>query len=273
MSQFIAAIEACMDDDISMDPKALWVGTPGSFVTLDGDSEKYPKAARALVEKYRPLIHKALRAITEEMGVELVSTSHTGCGAMGIQGVTQSSEVASVTEKFAKDNPDIPKYVGHVSSSPDNVLNLGANASAHVFIDRKEDSHEHSAYGLVFTTGGFISGEEMARLELGTLEHVHELQEANEVVKSEPSLHKYFVVTVDAMKRVVSQEGGSKEEIVAILSFIKNLAETIIQGTLEHKHHGEKVELPKLRVVTFDAQRLPNDSQENEAIAQEVMKS
>lgn len=274
MKNFIAAIEACMDDDISMDAQALWIGTPGSFVTLEGGSEKYPKSARELVAKYRPMIHRVFTRLTQEMGIKsLVSTSHEGCGAMGIQGIEKSEEVAKVAQEFAQVNADVPNYVGHVTSAKDGLISVSEGVSASVHIDREEHNHEHSAYGLVFTTGGFISGEEMAALQAGTLQNVSELQDASKNIKSEPSLKKYFVVSVDAMARVIKEEGGSEEDVVTILRFIKDLAETIMHGTLTHKHHGDgsTVERPKLRVVTFDAGRLPNDSKANEEIVRKVM--
>lgn len=273
MSTFPIAVVACMDDDIQMDPKALWVGTPGSYVTLEGTSEKYPTEVRRLVEKYRPLINTVLKELTTEMEIpSFVVTSHEGCGAMGIQGVTDSKEVAEKTQQFITSNSDMPKYLGHISSDPVNTLHDEASQSdVATHITRTQESHEHHACGIVFTTGGFISGEEMEMLKENKLVDIVVHQEASENIVTEPVLKKYFVVCADPMNRVITQQGGKKEDVITILKFIKDLAETIMHGTLQHMHHGQQVDRPKLRVVSYNAGRLSKDAIANEQIVQAVM--
>lgn len=253
----------CMDDDIiTGEGDQIVIGTPGSFVTKEGNSEGFPDSARRLVEKYREVIFTSLQQLFPKRKIFLV-TSHLGCGALALQGVTGVAASIQATRECSSDFGDF-QYAGHIDDNS-SALHAGETTIEGVSINRPESDHAHHARRIVFTIGGGITGSEIERIKTESLEGAVVIRNMDETIKNDPELTNSFIVSADWAADAIKMEGGSAEEVAAILKFITDVAHSIMQKTMAHKlehkggHDVSSVKVPELELVIFDGGRLEDE--------------
>lgn len=262
------ALEVCMDDDIKTTSAEIYiVGTPGTYVTTPQDNPSYPTSTKTVLNYVRPAFNQATRDISRRLGLAGVySTSHEGCGALGLQQVTGSAAVESVSREFIAAHSDCPPYLLHITHAAREVQPAGSSALGTIEITRPESDHQHHAKGVIYTTGGFITSLELSAVKTGSAPGAEYLLSAQENIASYPQLANFFIVSADWL--VDAQKSGiSPADLKTAVAFINHLTQSIMQGTLTHLV-GKDQPLPQLAVVIFDAGRLGPAGRENSALLQ-----
>ena len=164
----------------------------------------------------------------------------------------------------------MPPYTGHIRNAGEKKFTHN-DTTFEAEIERPESSHEHHAKGIVFTVGGFLSGKDMQDLKAGSLS-VQKLVDASTNITEQKELRKYFVVSADWVSAVVRNNNQAKQEVIAILQFITNVALSIMHNTLKHITHDKDLEKPQLELVLFDKSNLDAETvQLNAAVVREAV--
>lgn len=274
----IAAI-LCMDDDNTLktgdplkDANTFRIGAAGSFVTVEGTTDGFPRDIRAVVERLRPMIFQSLTALCASMDMTPpLMTSHTGCGALGLQDVKDAHAVAEVTKDCAAKEHML--YAGHIQPEPSQLCTTVHEEEVCFpsVIERLESDHNHHARGIIITVGGFISEDEITKAMTGNRTGHNEVQKASENILKQSTLGKYFILSMDWAADAIEQ-GADRNDVLGVLKFQVQVAHNIMKNTLHHLTHTETPEDVQLEILIHDGGRLSDKAQKNMELVQEALK-
>lgn len=209
------ALAACMDDALKFGEGILWVGLGGSLVTADQPTDSFGQDSIDLVKRTRQKVYQAIIDMAAELKVSLGITSHDGCGWCAAQSII-GEEVSAATDQMTEElkNGDLAvEFAGNIGYSEAPSALAGSNDIT-ACITRSPAEHSHSADGIILTTGGFITQEEV------------------EAILAEKNWRKAFIISADWKGKAISDFQLSEKDADALIHLQINLANKIMDKEL-----------------------------------------
>lgn len=205
-------VTVCMDEDIDYGPDVVAFGMVASGITRKqtGNQELLPDSKRDLLTKVGSVVHKHLKAAAEASGTNYLVTSHSGCGGGAAQGITEASELESVTAKMCQSLG--VEFLGHIPHA-ENPVEVG-NSNVTLHIGRPEAEHHHGARRVIITVGGGIKEAELQMLE-------------------SDGYGDGFIVSADTLSVAISAGDISEAEALDYLELHLDIADGIADGVVK----------------------------------------